>query len=137
MPQGWTSDDIAIANLMAQQTFGSIIPKKGENVNAYEKTIIKSYMNIEYGSGASIDQLAAAYGYFGTVVDRIKAGGFEVPKDLQTAYDSCERDLKEKVRGDRLRQVRALELQLETLLTADEKRNKITAELEKLRELVK
>lgn len=136
MPKGWTPSEISQLDSVARASIKEFL-QKGENVNAYEKTIIKSYMNIEYGSGASIDQLAAAYGYFGTVVDRIKAGGFEVPKDLQTAYDSCERDLKEKVRGDRLRQVRALELQLETLLTADEKRNKITAELEKLRELIK
>jgi hypothetical protein len=118
---------------------GKISTLQGEldRMNAYEKTVIRNYMNIEYGTGASIEQLTMGYGYFGATIDRIKAGGFEVPKDLQTAFESCERDLNYKLRADRLKQIETLKLRRETLLSADEKRKNIEAEIAKLEELVK
>jgi len=109
----------------------------GLKMNTYEKQVVKSFMNIEYGSGASIDQLITAYGYFGAVIDRVKAGGYEIPKDLQTAFDSCERDLKEKITENRKAKLEGLRRERDALASAEEKRSKIDAEIAKLEELVK
>jgi hypothetical protein len=111
--------------------------KERASMNTYEKQVIKNFMNIEYGLGASIDQLITAYGYFGAVIDRVKEGGYEVPKELQTAFDSCERDLKTKITDNRKAKLESLKRERDALASAEEKRSKIDAEITKLEELVK
>jgi hypothetical protein len=132
-----TFDDLAKERTLQHYIDDYDSLKENRDMNTYEKTVIRNYMNIEYGTGASIEQLTMGYGYFGATIDRIKAGGFEVPKDLQTAFESCERDLNYKLRTDRLKQIETLKLRRETLLSADEKRKNIEAEIAKLEELVK
>lgn len=118
--------------------YGDRYPKKGEQqMNAYERQSIQRVMNIEYGSAASIEQLIMAQAYFQIVVNQIKSNSHEVPRDLQESLDATTRDLNDKLRADRTRQIRAIELQLEQLMSADEKRTKLAAELAKLKELVK
>ena len=106
-------------------------------MNAYERQSIQRVMNIEYGSAASIEQLIMAQAYFQIVVNQIKSNSHEVPRDLQESLDATTRDLNDKLRADRTRQIRAIKLQLEQLMSADEKRSKLAAELAKLEELVK
>ena len=106
-------------------------------MNTYERAQIQRVMNIEYGTAASIDQLIMAQAYFGVVIDKVKALGNDVPRDLQATYDACTRDLNSKLRDERMKQIRAFEVQLEQLMSADEKRAKISAELARLKELVK
>lgn len=129
-----TSDDLAydlaFANAIAKINLGG-------KLTTYEKQIIRNYMNIEYGSGASIEQLTMAYGYFGSIIDKLKADSLEVPNELQTAFDASKRDLNEKLRNKRLEEIRVLELKREQLLSADEKRAKIEAEITRLEELTK
>ena len=140
---GGTIDDIDFANAIAKYNMpfgggrGSLGTITGTKMNTYEKTVIKNFMNIEYGPGASIDQLITAYGYFGTVIDRVKAGGYDVPKDLQTAFDSCERDLQEKITDNRKARLEGLKRERDALASAEEKRQKIDDEIAKLEELVK
>lgn len=134
-------DDLVIADALARQTFqGRALFDKQlqeQKMNTYEKQVIKNFMNVEYGSGASIEQLITAQGYFGAVVAQVKANGHGVPSDLATALEVTTRDLNEKLRVKRLAEIKTLEYQLEQLLTADQKREKIESELSKLRELVK
>lgn len=144
MAQGWTPDEIALLNQIAKESidnfvWGGIKPvdKGEEKVNTYEKTVIRNYMNIEYGAGTSIDQLTLAYGYFSVVADKIVAAGYDVPKELQTALDACKRDLDVKIRENRLKELRALELQRENFLTRSEKLGNIEAEIKRLKELTK
>lgn len=106
-------------------------------MNAYEKVSVRNIMTIEYGPMASIEQLVLAQAYFQLVANQVKTNGHEVPRDLQTALDATTRDLNDKLRADRTRQIKAIELQLEQLMSADEKRAKLATELAKLKELVK
>jgi hypothetical protein len=136
MPASY-DEDIALANAFTKRYSFSNFLKGESEMNTYERTVISKYMNIEYGSGASIEQLTMAYGYFGATIDKIKAAEYEVPSDLQAAFDACDRDLKIKIRENRLKEIKSLEFKREQLLTNDEKLAKIDADLAKLRELVK
>jgi len=142
----WGADDISFMNDIIKDMAKRYNPlpsppniRKGEQtpMNAYERVSIQKIMNVEYGSAATIEQLIMAQAYFQVVVNQIKTNGHDVPKDLQEALDATTRDLNDKLRADRRRQIKALEIQREQLLSADEKRSKIEAELAKLRELVK
>jgi hypothetical protein len=81
--------------------------------------------------------LITAYGYFGSVIDRVKAGGYDVPRDLQTAFDSSEKDLKERIMDNRKARLEGLKRDRDALATAEEKRSKINEEIARLEELVK
>lgn len=87
---------------------------------------------IEYGTGASIEQLIMAEAYMQVVADRIKANGHEVPDTLTNALDKCSVDLRVKLDGDRRRKLAALRLKREQLLSADEKRGKVEREISEL-----
>lgn len=140
MPEPFSLSDLEIANVIAKEVMGQYGPisLKGENrVNAYEKTIVRNFMNIEYGPGASLEQLTLAYGYFATVADKITASGYDLPKDLQTVVEACKRDLDIKVKDNRLKELRALELQRDNYLTRSEKLGNIEKEIARLKELVK
>jgi hypothetical protein len=144
MPEQKISDlqDIDFADAIARRyTLANFLRGdflRGElDMNAYERTVIKNYMNIEYGPGASIEQLTLAYGYFGSIVDKVKASGYDVPNDLQVAFNACDRDLRIKIKDQRLKEIQTLELRKDQLLSADEKRAKIDVELARLKELVK
>lgn len=132
-------DDLTFADAIARQNvlqFG-LGSTTGSKMNTYEKTVIKNFMNIEYGSGASVEQLIMAYGYFGAAIDRIKVGGFDVPKDLQTAFEACERDLNYKIKEARIKELKDLEAKREQYISAEEKLKKVDEEIARLKELVK
>lgn len=88
---------------------------------------------ISYGANASIEDLIIAQAYFQVVTDRIKANGFEVPDNLDTILREVSRDLDERIRLDKERQLKTLELRLESLLSQDEKRKKVADEIQKLK----
>jgi hypothetical protein len=111
--------------------------RREQKMNTYERQYVKSFMTIEYGTAATIPQLIIAEAYFQVVANQIKANGHDVPKELDEALRACSRDLSEKLRADRLREIRGLELQAEQLATAEEKRAKINERLKELRELTK
>jgi hypothetical protein len=67
----------------------------------------------------------------------IKENGHEVPTSLSDALVEATRDVNERLRADRLKTLKALELQRNKYLTADEKKAKIDAEIAKLQELTK
>jgi hypothetical protein len=106
-------------------------------MNTYEKTVIRNYMNIEYGPGSTVEQLTNAYGYFGSIAKFVQEAGYEVSKDLQMVVDSCKRDLDIKIKDQRLKDLRALELQRDNYLTRSEKLGNIEKEIKRLQELTK
>lgn len=106
-------------------------------MNTYEKTVIRNYMNIEYGPGSSIEQLTNAYGYFGSIAKFVKEAGYEVSKDLEAVVDACKRDLDIKIRENRLKELRALEIQRTQYVTRSERLTNIDSEIARLKELTK
>lgn len=84
---------------------------------------------IEYGPGATVDQLIMAEAYMQIVVDRIKANGYEVPSVLANELTKCSSELKVKMFSDRQRQLTALKLRRDQLLPNDQKLRNIEAEI--------
>lgn len=108
-----------------------------QSMNTYERQTISKLMTIEYGSAASTDQLIMSQAYFGVVIDKVKALGHEVPKELQEAFDSCTRDLDQKLRSERQRKLEDLKCKRDELLSADQKRENLEIEIQRLTELLK
>jgi hypothetical protein len=90
---------------------------------------------IEHGPSvaSTVEQLITAEAALMVLVNQIKANGYEVPQDLQTRLDECTAELNVKMRNDRQRQLKALELRLEQLLTNNEKRRNIEREIAALK----
>lgn len=101
-----------------------------------EETNKVDLTRIEYGTGATIDQLIMAEAYMQVVADRIKANGHEVPDTLANALEKTTLDLKIKLAADRRRKLAALRLKREQLLSADEKRGKVEREIAELEALL-
>ena len=90
---------------------------------------------IEHGPSVAttIEQLITAEACLQLLANQIKANGYEVPQDIQNRLDECSIELKTKLRADRQRQLKALELRLEQLLTNNEKRKNLEKEIESLK----
>ena len=90
---------------------------------------------IEHGPSvaSTVEQLVTAEAALQLLANQIKANGHEVPQDIQTRLDECTTELKLKLRNDRMRQLRALELRLEQLLSTGEKRRNLEREIESLK----
>jgi hypothetical protein len=129
--------DIALADEIMRRYDLTNYLKKGQQMNTYEKQTIASLKDIQYGSGATIDQLIMAYGYFGAVVEFIEKTGYEIPAELLTARDSSKRDLDIKLRDSRKREIDSITKELEALETAESKRAKLLDRKAKLEEAVK
>jgi hypothetical protein len=108
-----------------------------EDMTTYERQTIKSFMDIQYGSGATIDQLTMSYGYFGAVIKFIEEAGYDVPAELITSRDSSKRDLDHKLKESRKSEIAKIKAELDGLQSAEEKRAKLTAKLAELEEKVK
>lgn len=91
---------------------------------------------IEHGpsQASTIESLITAEACLQLLTNQIKANGYDVPQDLLTRLDECSVELKTRMRSDRQRQLRALELRRDQLLTADQKRAKVEAEITALKE---
>jgi hypothetical protein len=103
-----------------------------KQMTAYEKQTITSVKDIQYGSGATIDQLTMAYGYFGAVVKFIQDAGYEVPTELTTARDASKRDLDQKLNESRKNEIISIKAELNKLKSAEEKRTELLDKLAKL-----
>lgn len=101
-----------------------------------EETNRVDLTRIEYGTGATIDQLIMAEAYMQVVADRIKANGHEVPDSLANALEKCTLDLKIKLAADRRRKLAALRLKRDQLMTAEDKRQKVEKEIADLEALL-
>lgn len=90
---------------------------------------------IEHGpsEASTIESLITAEAALTVLVNQIKSNGYEVPQDLQNRLDECSAELKVKMRADNQRQLKALELRLEQLLTNNEKRRNIEKEIASLK----
>lgn len=91
---------------------------------------------IEHGpsQATTVEQLVTAEAALQVLVNQIRANGYEVPQDLQARLDECSLELKTKMRADRQRQLKALELRLEQLLTNNEKRRNLEKEISSLKD---
>ena len=108
---------------------------RNQKMTTYEKQTIASLRDIQYGSGATIDQLTMAYGYFGAVIKFIEEAGYEVPAELVTSRDASKRDLDHKLKESRKREIESIHKELEALETAESKRAKLNERLAKLEAL--
>lgn len=139
MPQGFTHDDIVMMDEIARQTFQgkSLFQQQfGEQrMTSYEKQTIKNFMDIQYGSGASIEHLTMAYGYFGTIIKFIEEAGYEVPAELISNRDASKRDLDFKLKEARKSEIAKIKTELDGLQSAEEKRTKLNERLAKLEAL--
>lgn len=90
---------------------------------------------IEHGPSvaSTVEQLIVAESCLQVIANQIKANGYDVPQDIQNRLDECSIELKTKLRADRQRQLKALELRLEQLLTNNEKRKNLEKEIEALK----
>lgn len=104
-------------------------------MTTYEKQTIASLRDIQYGSGATIDQLTMAYGYFGAVIKFIEEAGYEVPAELVTSRDASKRDLDIKLKDARKAEIATIKRELDGLQSAEEKRTKLNERLAKLEAL--
>lgn len=110
---------------------------QGENkMTAYEKQTIKSFMDIQYGSGASIEHLTMAYGYFGTIIKFIEEAGYDVPGELIQNRDCSKRDLDIKLKDARKAEITSIKRELDGLQSAEEKRGRLQEKLAKLEAMV-
>lgn len=94
-------------------------------------------LRIEYGPGATIEQLILAEAYMQVVADRVVANGHEVPAVLANELSKCSTELDHRLRSDRLRQLAALRLRREKLLPTDQKLRNIEAEMAELEKRLK
>lgn len=106
-----------------------------QQMTTYEKQTIASLRDIQYGSGATIDQLTMAYGYFGAVIKFIEEAGYEVPAELVTSRDASKRDLDIKLKDARKAEIATIKRELDGLQSAEEKRTKLNERLAKLEAL--
>lgn len=92
-------------------------------------------INIRTGPVAqlSIDELVIAVGFMGMLHDRIHENGHDVPESIKSEFRACERELTERLRADKERQLKVLESRHESLLTVPEKRKRVEAEIDSLR----
>jgi hypothetical protein len=84
-------------------------------------------------NGMSIEELVAAVAILGIVRDRIKENGHEEPRFISDDFRACNRELQERLRADKERQLKVLESRLESLATVPEKRKKIGVQITKLK----
>lgn len=82
----------------------------------------------------SIDELITANAYLGVLADRIHENGHDVPSVVRDEQKAIQRELTERLRDDKERQLKVLESRREALLTVPERRKKVEDEIAKLRD---
>lgn len=111
--------------------------KEYEDMNITEKTLVKSFMGIEHGPGASEDDLILASGYFHAVEREIKLQGNKVPPKFQEAINAVDRDLGIKQMDSKQKKLQELRDERDSLLSKEEKRKVVEAEIARLEEELK
>lgn len=130
MAQPQTYDWIELGKQVRHMSINDYWKEEGKNqMTTYEKQTIASLRDIQYGSGATIDQLTMAYGYFGAVVRFIEEAGYDIPAELITARDSSKRDLDQKLKDARKIEITKIKSELDGLQSAEEKRTKLNKRL--------
>ena len=112
-------------------------PTKENEMNITEKTLVKSFMAVEHGPGASEEDLILASGYFHAVEREIKLQGNTVPTKFQQAIDAVDRDLGIKQQDSKQRKLQELREERDSLLSKEEKRKVVEAEIARLEEELK
>jgi len=92
-------------------------------------------MNIRTAPANTLDlgELTIAVAHLGILTDRIRDNGHDVPEDLKLEFQAAERELAERLRGDKERRLKVLETRLEGLQSVPQKRKKIEGDIAKLR----
>lgn len=80
----------------------------------------------------SIDELVIAHAQLGVLLDRIHENGHDIPSLVKDEKRAIERELAERLRDDKERQLKVLESRREALLTVPEKRKKVEDEIKRL-----
>lgn len=80
----------------------------------------------------SIDDLVIANAYLGVLADRIHDNGHDVPSIVKDEAKAIQRELTERLRDDKERQLQVLQSRREALLTVPEKRKKIEDDIKRL-----
>lgn len=80
----------------------------------------------------SIEELVVAVAFLSGLEERIHELGYEAPEHVKQDLRSCERELAEKVRGDKEKRLAQLKIRQESLLTQTERRKNVEAEIAQL-----
>lgn len=83
---------------------------------------------------ASLDELALAYSTTKMTINGYTDLGLDVPEDQVGALESIQREANERVRTERELKLKRAKLRREGMMTADEKRAKLDAEIKALEE---
>lgn len=91
-------------------------------------------MNIKTGPAnvLTLEELIVAKAFLGGLSERISEDGHQVPDSMQTELRACERELDEKLRGDKERRLAILKQRREGLLTLSERRDTVDTEIKAL-----
>lgn len=81
----------------------------------------------------SIDELVIANAQLGVLADRIHDNGHDIPSIVKDEAKAIQRELTERLRDDKERQLKVLESRREALLTVPERRKKVEEEISRLR----
>lgn len=94
---------------------------------------VVNIMRIEYGPSSTIEQLITAEAILQVVTERIKTNGYDVPSDIANILDEVSADLTRKMRDSRRKELRALELKRDQLLSSKDKLRNLDAEIAALK----
>lgn len=82
----------------------------------------------------SVEELIIANAHLGVLADRIHDNGHDVPSVVKDEAKAVQRELTERLRDDKQRQLKVLESRREALLTVPERRKKVEDEIARLRD---
>lgn len=131
------SEGLSLVNKFMEDRSRELVFGKEKDMNITEKTLVKSFMGIEHGPGASEEDLILASGYFHAVEREIKLQGNTVPRKFQQAIDAVDRDLGIKQQDSKQRKLQELREERDSLLSKEEKRKVVEAEIARLEEELK
>lgn len=80
----------------------------------------------------SVDELIIAQAFLDVVADRIHENGHEASGTFKTEHAAVARELTERLRGDKEKQLAMLRLRQESMRSIDEKRAAVASEIERL-----
>ena len=77
----------------------------------------------------TLDELIVAQAFLDLLTDRIHDNGFDVSDGIRAEQDTIKRELDDRLRGDKQRRLKTLQMQREGLMSQAEKRKKVEDEI--------